>query len=466
MRFNTYLIVLFLPAALLAAPKFPFPQNAKYPYGIKPAAINSDNIQKAYNDFIARFYEENADKSKARIKWDTPSITVSEGIGYGMLIFVYMDNATNNTQEKFDKLWKYYNSYLDRNRLMNWKINGFDNVAGDGQGAATDAEMDVAMALVQAYKQWGDQKYLDNAKVFIDSIWKHEVNSNGYLKPGDSWDGKKNPSYFATAALESFKHAGTQDWQKVITSSYSLLKKAQNQTTGLVPDWCQENGTPIEDKYYYDATRTPWRIAWGYVWYGHNDAKEFCSKIASWIAKSTNGKPIDINDGYNLNGNVFQTNYVSAFVGSFACAGMVDATHQTWLNEAYKAQDALTSEKESYFCTTLKLTYLLLLSGNMPDFWNPQTSTIPDSKTQKINYLSSPVISFDHSTVSISVSEPDHVTLDLYSIDGKLVSNLINSYIENGDHRAIINRSINNGMYVLKLRTASQSCTRTFILNR
>lgn len=466
MRFFKNLTVLLLPVALLATPKFPFPQNAKYPYGIKPAAINSDNIQKAYNDFIARFYEESSDKSKARIKWDTPSITVSEGIGYGMLILVYMDNATNNTQGKFDKLWKYYNSYLDQNGLMNWKIDGFNNVTGDGQGAATDAEMDVAMSLIQAYKQWGDQKYLDDAKTIVGKIWTKEVNSNGYLKPGDSWDGKKNPSYFATAALESFKHAGTQDWQKVITSSYALLKKAANSTTGLVPDWCQENGTPIEDKYYYDATRTPWRIAWGYVWYGHNDAKEFCSKIASWITKSTNGKPIDINDGYNLNGNVFQTNYVSAFVGSFALAGMVDATHQTWLNAAYKAQDELTADKESYFCTTLKLTYLLLLSGNMPDFWNPQTSAIPKDKIKKNDHYSTPVLSCDHSKISVSVLEPGRIALDLYSIDGKFISNLINSYIHSGNNTAVINKSINNGTYILKLRTSTQNISRTFILNR
>jgi endo-1,4-beta-D-glucanase Y len=464
MQFLKFLTVLFLPVALLATPKFPFPQNAKYPYGIKPEAINSDNIQKAYNDFIARFYEESSDKSKARIKWDTPNQTVSEGIGYGMLILVYMDNATNNTQDKFDKLWNYYNSFLDKNRLMNWKINGFDGTAGDGQGAATDAEMDVAMALIQANKQWGNQKYLDNAKTLVDSIWKHEVNSNGYLKPGDSWDSKKNPSYFATAALESFKHVGTQDWQKVITNSYSLLKKAANSTTGLVPDWCQENGS-TGDRYYYDATRTPWRIAWGYAWYGHNDAKEFCSKIASWITKSTNGDATKIVDGYELNGNAFSQNYVSAFVGSLACAGMVDATHQTWLNNAYKAQDALTAEKESYFCTTLKLVYLLLLSGNMPDFWNPQTSAISVDKLQN-DRTSTAIISCDNSKVSVSVPESDRIALDLYSLDGKLVSNLINGYIKNGIHQTIINKSINNGTYVLKLRTSTQNISRTFVLNR
>jgi len=40
----------------------------------------------------------------ARIKWDTPTLTVSEGIGYGMLIMVYMDTHKIILQAKFDKL--------------------------------------------------------------------------------------------------------------------------------------------------------------------------------------------------------------------------------------------------------------------------------------------------------------------------------------------------------------------------
>ncbi|MBN1602669.1 MAG: hypothetical protein JW915_13760 [Chitinispirillaceae bacterium] len=367
--FSNLIALIIIPLTLFAAPNFPFPQNAKYTYGTKPSMINNDRIQAAYKDFIDRFYEESSDKTKARIKWDTPSQTVSEGIGYGMLVMVYMDNETNNTRDKFDKLWKYYNSFLNTNELMHWKIDGFNNVAS--QNAATDAELDVAAALVQAHKQWGDQKYLDDARTLIDKIWNKEVNANGYLKPGDTWDNKKNPSYFSTAALESFKHAGSQDWNKVIANSYSLIKKVQNTTTGLVPDWCQENGGSTGDNYKYDAARTPWRIAWGYLWYGHNDAKEICSKIATWIMSSTKGDASKVGDGYNLDGTRTSQWLTSTFLGAFACAGMVDSSHQTWLDNAYKVQDSLITVKESYFSTSLKLVYLLLLSGNMPDLWNP-----------------------------------------------------------------------------------------------
>jgi hypothetical protein len=95
----------------MAAPKFPFPQDQKYAFGIKPTGANHNDVQAAYNIFVKNYYEESGDM--ARIKWDTPTQTVSEGIGYGMLIMCYMDNATNNTQAKFDKLWAYYQHFAN-----------------------------------------------------------------------------------------------------------------------------------------------------------------------------------------------------------------------------------------------------------------------------------------------------------------------------------------------------------------
>ncbi|NLG15813.1 MAG: hypothetical protein GX556_00625 [Fibrobacter sp.] len=370
------LIFFIVPFSLYAVTNFPFPQNATYPYGIKPSSINSDVVQTSYEDFLSRFYEENG--NLARIKFDDPSKTVSEGIGYGMLVMVYMDNAENNTRGKFDKLWAYYNNFLNSpNRLMHWKINGFSGI--DQQNAATDAELDVALALMMAHKQWGDEKYLNDAKDLIGKIQNHEVNGNGYLKPGDSWDSKKNPSYFSTAALELFKESGSYDWNRVITNSYSLLKKTRNATTGLVPDWCEENGNALGD-YYYDATRTPWRMAMAYVWYGHADAKDVASKMAKWITEKTNGSAKNIVDGYLLDGSNKSQWNVPAFVGPFACAGMVDQSHQAWLDNSFNQLATFASSSdESYYNQSLETMTLILLSGNMPNFWThqiPQTYTL------------------------------------------------------------------------------------------
>ena len=200
-------VLVTLPYSLTSAPNFPFPQKATYQYGTMPTTIDHDKVQEAYDDFVTNFYEENGDM--ARIKWDDENYTVSEGIGYGMMVMVYMDNEQNNTQEKFDKLWNYYNNFPDDNGLMHWKIEGYIGPTGfNDRNSATDAELDVAVGLMQAYKQWGDQKYLDDATAFIAKIAEHEVTEDGYLKPGDTWDMQFNPSYFSTASLELFKHGG------------------------------------------------------------------------------------------------------------------------------------------------------------------------------------------------------------------------------------------------------------------
>jgi endoglucanase len=363
MRHLLCLIALITPFTLSAAPKFPFPQKAKYEYGIMPANIDHDKVQAAFDDFM-KLYEEQGDL--ARIKHDNPENTVSEGIAYGMLIMVYMDNEENNTQGKFDKLWNYYNKYPDQNGLMNWKINGFSDAANFG--AATDAEIDAAVALLQAYKQWDNEKYLNDARSLIDKMAQHEVNDNGFLKPGDTWDNKKNPSYFSTAALEMFKEVDDFDWANVLAKSYELLKKSQNSSTGLIPDWCSEDGNAVDgDKFYYDAARAPWRIAWAHSWFGHQDAKDICTKMASWITTKTGGDPSKVTTGYQLDGTALDEWHNATFVGPFVCTGMVDASHQDWVDDGFSY--LVDMPEDVYFQVSMKMLTTLYLSGNMPNLW-------------------------------------------------------------------------------------------------
>lgn len=328
-------IILILVCFAWTAPKFPFPQNGKYKYGIKATNGHHSHVQSVYNVFLKNYYEESG--NLARIKFDKPDQTVSEGIGYGMIVMVYMDNATNNTQPKFDKLWNYYKKFRNGNDLMDWKINGFSGVAATG--GATDGDLDFPFALTMAYAQWGHAKYKTDAKELIKKIAQHEVNGNNHLKPGDQWDDEKNPSYFATVAMTSFKDVEeTGNWSTVMTNCYSLLKKCRNSSTGLVPDWCSESGQPSggeRGEYNFDAARTPWRMAHAYLWHGHSDAKDMADKTVTWIKTKTGNDPSKIMDGYTLNGTATGTYNIPTFIGPFICAGMVDTKHQQWVDDGY-----------------------------------------------------------------------------------------------------------------------------------
>jgi len=459
-----------LACSLFSAPKFPFPHNAEYPYGIMPSSIDNEKVQETYEEFM-EFYEESGDL--ARIKHDNLDSTVSEGIAYGMIVMVYMDNDKNNTRDKFDKLWKYYNSFLNKNGLMNWKIHGFSNVVG--RNAATDAELDAAFALMQAYKQWDDEKYLTDATELIGKIAEFEINENGFIKPGDSWDSEKNPSYFSTAALELFKQASNFGWDRIIENSYSLIEKSRNNSTGLVPNWCDEQGNPSSSPfdsnrgaYYYDATRTPWRLAWAYSWYGHEKAKETCDKIASWISSETGNDPSKVVDGYNLDGSQLGQWNNATFVGPLACAGMVDESHRSWLDESYSHLASI--EETVYYQVSLKMLTLLYLSGNMPDLWNVPNSISPRKATGR-GFSEKPDFTFSNAIgsakeVSFSLSRPGMINISLYTVSGKLVSTLLKGNYEKGIHRITVNPSLPAGAYIIRMTTQSAEVTKPLMMTR
>ena len=141
--------------------------------------------------------------------------SVSEGIAYGMLLAVYADD-----QPTFDKLWQYAKLWPDSNGLMNWYINA----AGTqvlGTGGATDADEDMAFALIMADARWKGRgslttNYIDLAKTQIGLIWAHEVDHsrNDVLMAGDQFaDGSViNISYFAPAFYRVFgRVTGTDD---------------------------------------------------------------------------------------------------------------------------------------------------------------------------------------------------------------------------------------------------------------
>ncbi|MBP5582588.1 MAG: hypothetical protein J6X43_01370, partial [Bacteroidales bacterium] len=169
-------------SAFVFGQHFPFPMNEAnyaYPYGITASQPNNAKIQSKFVSWDKTMYRESADGRYGRIRFDDEKFTVSEGIGYGMLIYVYMTSETNDLcQERFDKLYAYYKRWSNGNGVMNWKIEGFESV--NSYNGATDADLDVALALCLAAKQWGSSDnyvYAEEAEKLLDAIYKKEVGS-------------------------------------------------------------------------------------------------------------------------------------------------------------------------------------------------------------------------------------------------------------------------------------------------
>jgi len=345
------------------AVNFPYPQESNYSNGaIVTTSGASSALKSKFESFFGSHYENSSDNTMGRIKFDDTQYTVSEGIGYGMLMMVYFSDASRSYQAEFDRLWKYYNNFLNKNGLMNWKIQGFTTV--NQMNAATDAEFDVAFALEMAYYQFGDQKYLNDAQTLIGKIKQHEMETDGLHKPGDMWNSKRNPSYVSPAAFELFKRVDNTFWTTALTRNYTLLKANQNSSTGLPSNWCNDNGNPVDDNNFgYDASRAPWRWAWAYAWYGHQDVKTLLDKLASWVSTKA---PTDIKGEIDVSsGNGGNCCNNSTFIGPLLNSMQVSNTYQDKINNYWA--ELIKKNETSYFNKAMQLLTGLLATGNMPN---------------------------------------------------------------------------------------------------
>lgn len=279
----------------------------------------------------------------------------SEGIGYGMLLAAAMGD-----QALFDALAKYYQDHLDKNGLMNWQSDKCDTSNGNMVNAATDADLDVAMALVQAAARWPSAGYLPKAQAQTSKILQFEsemCDGRRVLRPGDAYGGcsdpnnqKINPSYFSPGYYKVFAHYfpdQASSWTSLGDGSYQLYAIYQARMNNLVPDWSAPDGSDIGSSYSYDACRTPFRVAVDYAWSGDTRAKTFMQNVSKWV---------DQNGG--LPKAAQQQN--SAFIGAFALAGgyeqaKFDGYVNAWLNA--KLDDA------PYFQGSLRVLYLLVAAG-------------------------------------------------------------------------------------------------------
>lgn len=359
---------------------YPFPQNATYPFGIMPTNRNSVDADSVYTNWKNRHITTDGAGAFRRVVWDTLRATVSEGIGYGMLLSV-----NRGDQALFNDLWGYYNLHLDPTGLMIWIIDSLGNPFSIGgftaDGSATDAEEDVAYALVLAHRQWGSAgaiNYLSAATTQINKIFQYEIDSTYFLpKSGNEPGGiyRVNCSYFAPAYYKVFAEiTNNPGWDSVVNNTYNFLTffvANHSITTGLVPDWCFPDGTPFtlcppefpcRYTYYYDACRTPWRIAMDYVWFGDVRALTFCSLISNF-SRSVGAS--NILDEYTLGGTPLGVYHNNAFVGPLGAGAMaITPLNQNFLDSIYTENVNTFSGRWNYYNSSLKALTLFMQTGN------------------------------------------------------------------------------------------------------
>ena len=244
-----------------AAPRKPFPQAPFLEYtGSKPDHHSQPGLNaavlKAYRLWKEHYLVESTlVPGDYKIAFNPEHWTVSEAMGYGMLITVQMAGADPEARLIFDGLNRFrkrYPSSIDP-AFMNWRIQ--DEGKAGKNDSATDGDMDMAMALLMAESQWGGGSYGKEAAVLIAALGRTLVRPDDSLRLGD-WDTSETggkvgtrPSDFTTAHFRAFaKASGDPLWRRVEEKCYTILEQLQNGSTpatGLVPDFAvrQKDGS-------------------------------------------------------------------------------------------------------------------------------------------------------------------------------------------------------------------------------
>lgn len=315
--------------------------------------------------------------------------TVSEGIGYGMLIAVFQEDfALYNSIWAYSKAFRY--SAYGRDGLMPWLTFSFSWNIPD-KSSATDADLDIATSLIIAFYKTGDQAYMDDAVTLMKAIWETEINpSNFLIYSGNTatWKAAADPaynmSYFSPVALRLFAKVDpdpSHNWNAVLDAMYAYTKTVQSGGTGVFPDWSNAAGIAINPPnnsakgtywtFNKESVRVPWRIAWDYYWFQDPRDAEVLGILNNFIVERSAGDPAAIpptNYSWNLEigpdlTSATQKEPPIQWFAAWCLTGM--ATNIEWTSNcnALFSQKSLYNSNSSYFSDILSVMFGQLMNG-------------------------------------------------------------------------------------------------------
>jgi endo-1,4-beta-D-glucanase Y len=336
------------------------------------------------------YYRDYCTATTAITNMKSRACTVSEGIGYGMLLAYF-----NADDDAFVRLWNYTRGYrqYSNTKFMPWITQSFYWTEVDNS-SATDADEDIATALILMYFKSGNAAFLQDALTFINAIWDMEVNPTTlliYSGDTDLWKGANptyNLSYFSPVAMRLFAMVDPNplhNWQGVLDAMYAYMLQVQAAGTGVFPDWSDATGNAVNPPngaagsgpgswtwytFNKESVRIPWRIAWDYYWYQDTRAATILTVLNNFIAAKSNNNPNDaslsVNYSWNLSvgaDNTRNTVVSSQWYAAWCATGI--ASNPAWLNACTTGLNAKnpSNTSQSYFSDILLTMYSALLNG-------------------------------------------------------------------------------------------------------
>ena len=410
-------------ATATAAAAYPFGARlAPYAAGIRPtqSSATMDSLLKKHYDAWKAHAVVSAGSIVAggyAVKFsNTTYLTVSEGMGYGMLLAVLFAGHDPQARALFDGLLAvvrarpaYAVTPHDPNGkyLMDWRLHANGTSAGEGWNAM-DGDEDIAMALLMADRQWGSAgtwNYLQEARNTIAAL------KSWNMKPDGTTKGLKTPDVSRTSDymighFRAFKLAtGDAFWDTAITRAYDLANRMQtvySPGVGLLPDFivATNTATPYpspgfmgdfnehENKYWWNACRNPWRYASDYLLSGDTRWKTVTARMVDFFRAEVaraGGDVTAIGTGYTLAGLQVTGGDSPAYHGPICAGACIDASYQSFLDSLWNwnAANLITG----YYDGEIQLLSLVVASGN---WWTPGAPSSAPSTTTTTTPPASP----------------------------------------------------------------------------
>lgn len=277
--------------------------NEGYPVEIREVNNQNSTLRTSW-----RWYKETYITPQGRVIDNKQrDITTSEAQSYALLRAVW-----EGDRDTFDRVLSWTNANMQQaeTALFAW-LYGPDASGGYGiidNVTATDADEDIALALLFAHKRWDEPQYLTQAEQIIQSIWEHEIvpiQGTYYVTAGqNAARGESyliNPSYFSPATYRLFAEVDTtHPWDDVARDVYKIVERLHIDDTGertpLIPNWflvtldgrhtkATEAVVPDSTLYGYDAFRLMWRIALDAVWFDTPAARRYLADMSAFYEK-------------------------------------------------------------------------------------------------------------------------------------------------------------------------------------
>ena len=408
-KIQVLIAILLLTIISIQAQNFPFPQHTEYATHIKPSQYTQqqldDHVKSFYDGWKNKYLKQGCEDNQYYVYFASGNtITVSEAMGYGMLIIPLMAGYDENARMYFNGLYRYYKAHPSHvmPHLMAWKqITGC--IDADGPDSASDGDIDIAFGLLLAHAQWGSRgaiNYFQEALAIINDIMgenasQGDINQDFYsiklgdwVQSGSYMDGTRTSDFvmdhyraFACAVKDT-------NWNSVVNTCYDLVADMQTNyspETGLLPDFIVDlNASPkpadpdylegeLDGNYSYNACRDPWRLASDYLINGEERAQEAVIKINRWLIEASGESVQNIRAGYYLNGDPAVGWSDISFTAPFTVGAMLDTTNQEWLNKLYSKILTSNIAYGGYYDNTLKLLSLITISGN---YWVPDCNIL------------------------------------------------------------------------------------------